>query len=176
MSRELCAQINHDFDDTAYLGALRYDLDDFLHDTAVVEPFRGGRVHVTGPGGYDETEYLDDETGCFTFAGLNTANTYSVTFLSWAVVEGHTIKVFDDDTTPATLGISTTWNPPASPGTTTRTINTGAEVWNIMAAATFAIHRRDLGLSAQTLTRTSPMIPAMISTAMHSTSSLRTAT
>jgi hypothetical protein len=156
--RELCIQVDHEFTDTVYTTQ-RYDLDDFLNDDAVSEPLRGVLIWVSGPG-YFQVAYADDQTGCQTFTGLTVGVTYTVRVWSEALVEGHTIELLDDDDTPSLYTYSwSNWTVWGAPVITTRTIVGGAREWNVMTAATFAIHRRDGGLPPQTFTLYNEICP-----------------
>ncbi|MEQ1564220.1 MAG: hypothetical protein ABMA64_01190 [Myxococcota bacterium] len=78
-------------------------------------------------------------------------SSYTIKVWSQAQVEGHTIELLDDDTTPLEYSITFSWTV-GGPFVTTKTIATGDRQWNVMTAATFAIHRRDGGLPPQTFT------------------------
>lgn len=125
--------------------------DYFTSETSV--PARGAKVKITRSDGYvvydDYVNAVDTEPGCTGSLTLNQFFTYTLQINSRAFVSGNILKAYDDDSTPAEkthLWVGTT----ISGGTLTRTTPIHQQ-WSTIAAMSWAMYRRNLGLTGTTL-------------------------
>jgi hypothetical protein len=159
VDRTVCAKVLNTFDDADYSITERYyDKDDYLGDNGTAHVLHGIFITVSGtlplPGGYSQSHYADEDTGCARFTGLNTAYSYTVKVTSEAQVNGQTVILWPDTNTypsptPPYTYSWTGWTPPATDVTATKTITSGDQQWNAFEAETFALWRRDGGLTNQ---------------------------
>lgn len=105
---------------------------------APLDTISGGYTPWTGNGG----------EGCSPTLTLDSNRTYNVYANSRMLVNDNIIKIYDDDTSPAYYGFGLTGYVPTASGTVTITspVNSG---WNVAAAATQALGRRNVGLSGE---------------------------
>lgn len=90
--------------------------------------------------------------GCIPITlALDSTKTYRVSVYSEALVNGQTIEVYDDSTTPALTKDSTDFSPTAS-GTKTVYTTGNYPDWNVLAAGSYAVWRDDLGNANGTIT------------------------
>ncbi len=151
--------------DTDNDGIEDNSVDDDYFSSNHDRPARGAFLRVTDntTGIMTEHQLEDDNPACTaSTVQLDTTRTYKLVLTAKATLNGNnTIKVWTndvDDAMWAHVG-ETAWTPVAG----TKTLTTGTHAaWNILAASSWALHRRNGGLANETLifyTETCPTSP-----------------
>jgi hypothetical protein len=124
-------------------------------------PMRGVRIKVKQNGGSWQTAFARSEApdiGCATF-WITTSGLHTIRVESVALSGGHTIRAWQSDTNqnPVSADLATAWKLPANGGSGTKfvsldNISMDDNEWNLLTAASWALHHRDGGLPDQTWT------------------------
>ena len=127
--------------------------DDYLTSNASALDARGVYYTVVQVSPFDTiyfgyTPWEGDGQGCTGALSLDSTKSYNIFASSRAVVNDNLIKIYDDDTSPAYYGFGLSGHVPMSSGTVNVTSPVGSG-WNVAAAATQALARRNAGLASQ---------------------------
>lgn len=155
---DICGQIGVDF-----IDADSGNGDDYVTSSGPMKA-RGAHIQVLkyGPAPlhiYDSViaDYWASTSGsypgCIPISlVLDSTQSYKMRIYSEATVNGQAIQVFDD---PATYDLtefsSASYYVPTANGTWTMTTSGDYEIWNILAAGSYAVYRNELGNSSGTI-------------------------
>ena len=91
--------------------------------------------------------------GCTSVVALDSGVQYDVYVYSKAEVNGNTVYVYDEDTSPALYSdvVWDNWSPTSSLPVTRSTVTEGGWV-NLIAASSYAVHRNNGGMTSKTYT------------------------
>jgi hypothetical protein len=143
-----CAELRVNFDD---VNSIKTTLDDDYIRTNDNVPARGATILAVDnvDGSQHELTLSDADPACGIMVGLSDSHSHDIKLLAEASLNDNVIKVYNNDTANALWAYlhSSAWMPD---GARIEFLTTGTHpAWNILAASSWALHRRNAGISGK---------------------------